>query len=125
MTIKSGIKAEESFNIDALALAMVEQAKEHLRKEGIEVDKVERLNEDISSEKEMELLENLYDYINRDINALKQDISCNRLTFTLDSDYKEYLWYLDEKKDVAIDMNGKIIENTENLTLGLKNGKSL
>ena len=70
-----------------------------------------RLNKDISEIKEKELLCKLYDYMGHDIESLNNDIEHDYLTCN-SGNGKDYFWYLDETKSVAIDMDGNIIDES-------------
>ena len=73
---------------------------------------MKRLNKDISAEKEMELLNKLYDYMGHDIKSLGNDTEHDYLTCNWGYDGKDYFWYMDETKSVAIDMDGNIIDES-------------
>lgn len=73
---------------------------------------MERLNKNVSVEKEMELLNKLYNYMGHDIDRLDNDVEHDYLTCNEGYDEKDYYWYLDEAKSVAIDMNGNIIDES-------------
>lgn len=71
-----------------------------------------RLNEEISIEKEMDLLNKQYNYIGHNIESLNNDMQHDYLTCNSGHDGKDYFWYLDELNSVAIDMNGNIIDES-------------
>ena len=73
---------------------------------------MKRLNKDISEEKEMELINKLYDYMGYDIKCLDNDIAHDYLTCNTGINGKDYYCYLDEKTSVAIDMDGNIIDES-------------
>ena len=76
-----------------------------------------RLNKDISKEKEMELINKLYDYMGHDVENLDNDTEHDYLTCNAGSNGKYYFWYLDESTSVAIDMDGNIIDESNDETL--------
>ena len=73
---------------------------------------MKRLNKDVSVEKEMELLNKLYDYMEHDIESFDNDTEHDYLTCNTGYNNKDYFWYLDEVKSVAIDMDGNIIDES-------------
>ena len=73
---------------------------------------MKRLNKDVSVEKEMELLNKLYDYMGHDIEGLDNDTEHDYLTCNSGHNGKDYFWYMDEAKSVAIDMDGNIIDES-------------
>ena len=73
-----------------------------------------RLNKDIAELKERELINKLYDYMGHDIDSLDNDTEHDYLTCNSGHDGKDYFWYLDESKSVAIDMDGNIIDESNN-----------
>ena len=73
---------------------------------------MKRLNKDVSVEKEMELLNKLYDYMGHDIESLNNDTKHGYLTCNTGSNGKDYFWYADETKSVAIDMDGNVIDES-------------
>ena len=76
-----------------------------------------RLNADVSEEKERELINKLYDYMGHDVENLDNDTEHDYLTCNAGSNGKDYYWYLDETKSVAIDMDGSVIDESNNETL--------
>ena len=76
-----------------------------------------RLNKDISTEKEMELINKLYDYMGHDVENLDNDTEHDYLTCNSGINGKDYFWYLDESTSVAIDMDGNIIDESNSETL--------
>ena len=58
------------------------------------------------------LLDKLYDYIGHDIESLNNDTKHGYLTCNTGSNGKDYFWYADETKSVAIDMDGNIIDES-------------
>lgn len=53
-----------------------------------------------------------------DTENLVNDMECGYLTCNSGCDGKDYFWYVDEAKSVAVDMNGNIIdESNSNETL--------
>ena len=76
-----------------------------------------RLNADVSEEKERELINKLYDYMGHDIESLDNDAEHDYLTCNSGSNGKDYFWYMDEVKSVAIDMDGNIIDESDDETL--------
>lgn len=77
---------------------------------------MKRLNNNIPIEKERELLEKLYNYLSRDVSDAEHDADTDILTCNYDSDGNDYFWFLDfyeeNGKSVAIDMNGNIIDES-------------
>ena len=71
-----------------------------------------RLNANVSEEKERELINKLYDYMGHDIESLDNDTEHDYLTCNGGSNGKDYFWYLDEAKSVAIDMDGNVIDES-------------
>ena len=71
-----------------------------------------RLNANVSEEKERELINKLYDYMGHDIESLDNDTEHDYLTCNSGSNGKDYFWYMDESKSVAIDMVGNIIDES-------------
>lgn len=69
-----------------------------------------RLNEVMSEEKERELIGKLYNYMRGEIvnESIDNDIENDYLTCNKGFDGKEYFWYLDASRSVAIDMDGNI-----------------
>ena len=76
-----------------------------------------KLNANVSEEKERELINKLYDYMGYDIDSLDNDTEHDYLTCNTGSNGKDYLWYMDETKSVAIDMDGNIIDESDDETL--------
>ena len=76
-----------------------------------------RLNNKISLEKERELINKLYHYLEHDHDAdlIENDIEYDYLTCNTGRDKKDYFWYLDENNSVAIDMDGNIIDEEKNI----------
>lgn len=71
-----------------------------------------RLNNDISEIREKELLEKLYNYMGHNIESLNNDMKQDYLTCNNGHDGKDYFWYLDDTKSIAIDMEGNIIDDS-------------
>lgn len=65
----------------------------------------------ISGKYNIELLKKLYDYMNRDIDNVPNDIKYNYLTINIGTDEQDYYYYRNESKSVLIDMEGNIITN--------------
>ena len=79
---------------------------------------MKKLNANVSEEKERELINKLYDYMGHDIESLNNDTEHDYLTYNTGNNGKDYFWYMDETKSVAIDMDGNIIdESNDNETL--------
>ena len=71
-----------------------------------------RLNDDVTEEKERELIVKLYDYMDYDIESYEDDIKHDHISCNTDFNGNDYFWYLDESKSVAIDMHGNIIDES-------------
>lgn len=71
-----------------------------------------KLNANVSEEKERELINKLYDYMGHDIESLDNDTEHDYLTCNTGYNGKDYFWYMDESKSVAIDMVGNIIDES-------------
>ena len=59
-----------------------------------------------------ELLDKLYDYMGHDIESINNDTKHGYLTCNTGSNGKDYFWYADETKSVTIDMDGNIIDES-------------
>lgn len=69
---------------------------------------------------EKQMLTKLYDYLgmNTDAEAVSNDIMFGYLTDTTDSG-NDYLWYMDENHDAAINLKtGDIIANASDILIG-------
>ena len=65
-----------------------------------------------------EIIKKLYDYIGHDVGSLNNDTKHGYLSCNTGSNGKDYFWYADETKSIAIDMDGNIIdESNDNETL--------
>ena len=60
------------------------------------------------------LISKLYDYMGHDIESLNNDTKRGYLSCNTGSNGKDYFWYVDEMKSVAIDMDGNIIDESNN-----------
>lgn len=78
---------------------------------------MKRVNEDVSIEKERELISKLYEHMCHDTDGVENDIKYNYLTCNRGTDGRDYFWYLDESKNVAIDMDGNIYDEAEGKSL--------
>ena len=76
-----------------------------------------RLNVNVSEGKERELINKLYGYMGHDMENLDNDTEHDYLTCNAGSNGKDYFWYMDETKSVAIDMDGNIIDESDAETL--------
>ena len=64
----------------------------------------------------MNYIEKLYNYIERDLENVKTDMDCDFLTENTGRDGKDYYWYLDDNRDVAIrEEDGAIIDDQETI----------
>ena len=71
-----------------------------------------RLNEEITQEREMELLTKLYNYISHSLESVDNDIEHDYITCNVGRDGKDYFWYLDEFTSVAIRVeDGEIVDD--------------
>lgn len=80
---------------------------------------MKRLNQDITEEKEQELISKLYEHLGLNEEHIEQDIKSGRLTHNLGYDDNEYFWYMDFTDEAdsgaAIDMEGNIVDTEEEL----------
>ena len=61
-------------------------------------------------------IDTLYDYLDLDVESAEEDYNNNYLTINKGKDGQDYLYYLDESKDVALNIaTGKIITDLEEL----------
>ncbi|HPZ24182.1 MAG TPA: hypothetical protein PLC25_05025 [Bacilli bacterium] len=61
-------------------------------------------------------IDTLYDYLDLDVESVQTDIDNDYLTINKGKDGQDYLYYLDESKDVALNIaTGKIITDLEEL----------
>ena len=61
-------------------------------------------------------IDTLYDYLDLDVESVQTDIDNDYLTINEARDGQDYLYYLDESKDVALNIaTGKIVKETEEL----------
>ena len=61
-------------------------------------------------------IDTLYDYLDLDVESAEEDYNNNYLTINKGKDGQDYLYYLDESKDVALNIaTGKIIADLEEL----------
>lgn len=70
---------------------------------------------------EKQMLTKLYDYLDMstDAEAVSNDILFGYLTDTTDARGNDFLWYLDENHDVAINLKtGDIIANASDILIG-------
>lgn len=64
----------------------------------------------------MNNIEKLYSYMGRDFANIQTDMDCDFLTENTGRDGKDYYWYLDDNRDVAIrEEDGAIIDDQETI----------
>lgn len=67
-------------------------------------------------DKDIEFIEKLYNYIERDLENVNADMSCDFLTENFGRDGNDYYWYFDGDTDVAInEKDGTIIDNEKTI----------
>lgn len=59
-----------------------------------------------------ELSKELYDYAGLDIDCIDEHLERDFLSVCIGSDGKEYLWLLDDSLSIAIDVDGKIFDES-------------
>jgi len=81
------------------------------------VDRKEEKNmEELNYENYKKEIDTLYDYLDLDVESAEEDYNNNYLTINKGKDGQDYLYYLDESKDVALNIaTGKIITDLEEL----------
>ena len=61
-------------------------------------------------------IDTLYDYLDLDVESAEEDYNNNYLTINKGKDGQDYLYYLDDNKEVALNIEtGKIVKETEEL----------
>ena len=72
--------------------------------------------EELNYENYKKEIDTLYDYLDLDVESAEEDYNNNYLTINKGKDGQDYLYYLDESKDVALNIaTGKIITDLEEL----------
>jgi len=78
--------------------------------------KEERKMKELNYENYKKEIDTLYDYLDLDVESAEEDYNNNYLTINKGKDGQDYLYYLDESKDVALNIaTGKIITDLEEL----------
>lgn len=80
---------------------------------------MKRLNENITVQREEELISALYDHMCHNVEDVENDIEHDYITCCNGNDGNTYFWYIDENKSVAIDMDGNIIDEEDDSLNGI------